>query len=58
MIKENKSRNWQASWITASRELGDVVPVFCKKFITCDNIKNVMLYISALGVYEATLNGR
>jgi alpha-L-rhamnosidase len=45
-------------WITTSRDLGDTCPVFRKGFRVEQDILSAKLEITALGVYEAQLNGR
>ncbi len=50
--------NWQAKWIKPSQELGDVCPLFSKNFSVKGTVKEAKLYITALGVYEAELNGK
>lgn len=47
----------QASWIKSSLELGDVAPVFKKTFPKTKAVKKASLCLTALGVYEAELNG-
>lgn len=47
----------KADWIKASTNLGDVCPVFRKSFPIMKKVKESNLYISALGLYEAKLNG-
>ncbi len=44
-------------WITASRDTGDVCPVFRRQFTSEKRIASASLEITALGVYEAVLNG-
>ena len=44
-------------WITVSKDIGDIVPVFCRTFSAEKAIKKATLEITALGVYEAELNG-
>ena len=44
-------------WITVSKETGDVAPVFRKTFSAEKQLKKAALEITALGVYEAELNG-
>ena len=44
-------------WIKPAADTGDVCPVFRKKFKTSGKIKNVKLTITAMGVYEASVNG-
>ena len=46
-----------AVWITTNRALGDVCPIYRKVFKISGNIKNVTLCVTALGVYDAKLNG-
>ena len=46
-----------ASWITVSRDTGDIVPVFRRAFAAKKPVSKATLEITALGVYEATLNG-
>ncbi|MDO4648913.1 MAG: family 78 glycoside hydrolase catalytic domain [Eubacteriales bacterium] len=47
-----------ANWITTSRDFGDVSPVFTKEWNCTKNIAHAELTITALGVYEASLNGK
>ena len=44
------------NWICPSNDLGEVCPVFRKKFICAPGTK-VVLSITALGIYSAQLNG-
>lgn len=48
---------WKAKWLTPAEDLGDVVPLFTKKFALSGKVQAATLYITALGVYEACLNG-
>ncbi len=48
----------KANWITPARDLGDVCPVFRRIFSTEKAIEKAKLEITALGVYEAELNGK
>ena len=50
--------NWQAKWICASENTGDVCPVFRKVWRLEKPLRRAKLYLTALGVYEARLNGR
>ena len=50
--------NWNAAWIKPQNDLGDIVPAFSKCFRLNEPIKKATLHITALGVYEATLNGQ
>ncbi len=47
-----------SQWITTARDLGGVCPVFRKRFCAEKEILSATLEITALGVYEAELNGR
>ena len=46
-----------SSWITVGRDLGDVSPVFRKTFSAEKEILSAGLLITALGTYEAEING-
>ena len=46
-----------SQWITTARDLGNVCPVFSKNFQTDKTVASAELMITALGVYEAKLNG-
>ena len=46
----------QSAWITNSRPIGDVCPVFRRTFSAKQAVR-AELWLTALGVYEATLNG-
>ncbi|MBR1584908.1 MAG: family 78 glycoside hydrolase catalytic domain, partial [Clostridia bacterium] len=48
----------QSSWITVSRNTGDIAPVFRRAFDAEQAVEQATLEITALGVYEAELNGR
>ena len=50
--------NVQGKWITAPLEHADAVPEFLKGFRTERKIARATLEVTALGVYEARLNGR
>ena len=50
--------NLQANWIMTSEETGDVCPVFRKVWKSGKPVKKAELYLTALGVYEAKINGR
>jgi alpha-L-rhamnosidase len=49
---------WQAKWIKPQVEMDDICPLFAKNFSSASKVKNAKLLITALGVYEATLNGK
>lgn len=48
---------WKAKWLTPKVELGDVAPSFQTNFSLTGKVKSATLYITALGVYEAAING-
>lgn len=45
-------------WITVSSEIGDIAPVFRRAFDIEKDVERAELAVTALGVYEAELNGR
>ena len=47
-----------SSWITVSGVRGDVCPVFRRQFSTEKEVESAELEITALGVYNAEINGR
>ena len=49
---------WQARWIRPTNDLGEVCPLFSKSFEIKGKVKEAKLKITALGVYEAELNGK
>ena len=48
---------WSANWIRPAKSYGDVCPAFRKTFFCPENVVSAALRITALGVYEASLNG-
>ena len=48
----------KAQWITTARDMGDVCPVFRRVFGAEKPVEKAELEITALGVYEAELNGK
>lgn len=48
--------NWKAKWIKPKTDLGDVAPVFSTDFSLSRTVKNATLYVTAIGVYEASIN--
>lgn len=50
--------NLKAKWIVPADDPGDICPEFSKSFQTTPGIKRASLLISAMGVYEAVLNGQ
>ena len=53
---------WKGKWIGPAQDMGDVCPVFVREFGKGDfpgkKIASVQLQVTALGVYEAQLNGK
>ncbi len=53
---------WKGKWIGPAQSMRDVCPVFVREFNKGDfpgkEIKSVQLQVTALGVYEAQLNGK
>ncbi|MBR4333951.1 MAG: family 78 glycoside hydrolase catalytic domain, partial [Clostridia bacterium] len=48
----------KAQWITPARDMGDLCPVFRRVFAAEKPVEKAGLQITALGVYEAELNGK
>ena len=48
---------WKAKWVKPAADPGDIVPVFGKTFQIKGEVKDARLFVTALGVYEASLNG-
>lgn len=49
---------FKANWITVSADMGDACPVFRKMWSSEKKAVKAELYLTALGVYEAMLNGK
>lgn len=49
---------FQANWIQTSEKIGDICPVFQKKWNSEKIVAQATLYITALGVYEVKINGQ
>lgn len=49
---------WQAKWMKPATDMGDICPLFSKDFSLPGQVKEAKLFITALGVYEASLNGK
>ncbi|MDR1891419.1 MAG: glycoside hydrolase family 78 protein [Oscillospiraceae bacterium] len=50
--------NWVARWLKPTNGGGDVPPVYLKSFDLPEPVKKATLYLTAMGVYEAELNGQ
>ena len=49
--------NWNAKWIAAREEMGEVCPVFERSFTGKEGLVSAVLSVTAMGVYEVELNG-
>lgn len=49
--------DFTAKWIRPRKDMGDIVPVFRKQWAAVKEVKTAKLFITALGVYEAKVNG-
>lgn len=49
---------FQAKWIQTPEAMGDICPIFKKTWEKKKEVKKAVLYLTALGVYEAKLNGK
>ena len=50
--------NWKAKWLKPAKDMGDVAPRFKKEFSLSKTVKEAKLYVTALGVYEVTINDK
>lgn len=50
--------DWKSKWIKPVRDMGDICPVFQKDFATIGQVEKAILTITALGIYEAKINGQ
>ncbi|MDO4293909.1 MAG: family 78 glycoside hydrolase catalytic domain [Eubacteriales bacterium] len=51
------SMKLQAQWIRPETDMGGICPVFSRQFPVSGTLKKASLSITAMGVYEAVLNG-
>ncbi|MCD8019704.1 MAG: glycoside hydrolase family 78 protein [Clostridiales bacterium] len=49
---------WKANWICPAEDMKDICPVFLKSWSIKKEIKHAELRLTALGIYEANLNGQ
>ncbi len=49
--------NWTAKWIVPATPMGDVCPQFVRSF-SAQTVRKATLTVTAIGVYEAKLNGK
>lgn len=47
---------WSAEWIAPVKPMGDVCPEFCRQFSIEEPVRSAVLTVTAMGVYEVTLN--
>ena len=50
--------SWNPTWICPTQDLGDPAAVFGTSFVSTKAVSQATLTITALGVYEAKLNGK
>ncbi len=50
--------DWNAKWIKPERDMGDVAAVFQKRFTVEKAVEKATITMTAMGIYESTLNGR
>lgn len=46
-----------ACWIGYGEEIGEVCPIFSREFGVHKEVKKALLHVTAIGVYEASMNG-
>lgn len=49
--------NWKAKWLKPAADMGEIAPIFSVGFVLAKKVKKATLYLTAIGVYEADLNG-
>jgi len=49
--------NWTAKWIAPRESMGDVAPEFVRCFCLAGSVEKAVLTVTAMGSYEALLNG-
>ena len=50
--------NWTAKWIAPRESMGDVAPEFVRSFCLAGSVEKAVLTVTAMGSYEAMLDGR
>ena len=50
--------NWKAKWLKPATDFGDAAPVFTTSFSLKGAVAKATLFLTAMGVYEAEINGR
>lgn len=58
VTKEGNKMEFQAAWIGPAKEMGSVCPIFRRDFASRKPVSRATLYLTALGVYEARINGQ
>ena len=48
----------KGNWLKPAKDMGDVAPLFQKNFTLTKPVASALLHITAIGVYEARLNGQ
>ncbi len=54
----SKRKEWTARWIRPAEKMGEVCPVFSRTWQQEQAPGSAVLYLTALGVYEAQINGK
>ena len=50
--------NWKAGWIKPKKDYGEIAPAYAKSFEVKKAVKTATLTMTALGTYEAEINGK
>lgn len=48
---------WKSKWVKTTEEMKDAAVVYAKEFAASGKVKEARLFVTAMGVYEASLNG-
>lgn len=56
-MMQSKDITWLAKWICPAQDMGDIVPRYVRPFCTEKPIRAAYLSVTAIGVYEARING-
>ena len=49
---------WTANWIRPAQDMGEAAPVFLRAFQLDGQVQKAVLHVTAMGVYEAEMNGK
>ena len=53
-----QERLHEAQWISAPRTQTESIPIYRKNIVVKKDVKDVIIYASALGVYQIYANGK